>query len=180
MLVFCRAMAMDTVGCPRKSIFAPIFLRMKKLGVGQIISVSAVGSLRAGDRALDIWLCPISSSIAPRSARARFRPRLSCSCESWPILLQDACGERWSISAAAGRRAGSPPRNLSVHGRAAVLDACRVPSVPELGRACDRHDQSTGSETGAGSGDLFRHAGARDRLRLLERSTLETSRSSMY
>src|SRR5262245_3725837 len=67
-----------------------------------------------------------------------------------------------------GRRHGARRRRLRLYGGAPVLDPGRVPPLPELGRARDRHDQPAGGEARPRGRALLRYPGARHRLRLLE------------
>ena len=142
---------------------------MKKLGVERIISVSAVGSLREEIAPGHLVVPDQFIDRTTQRPSTFFGRGISRPCESGRSILQGSFGD-------AGRCGASrKARKVHAGGTYVCMEgpqfSTRAEShlVSKLGRACDRHDQSAGSETGARSGNLFRHPGARHRLRLLER-----------
>ena len=138
---------------------------LKRAGVTDVLSLSAVGSFR-DDLARDISCWSTSSSTAPSRATSRSSRGLCCPRH----LLPPGVGAPAGCAGGGGQvaRAGDAPgRCLPVHGRSAVFHLRREHAVPVLGLRRDRHDQHARSETGPGGRTALRHGGNGHRLRLL-------------
>ena len=137
----------------RANIFA-----MKQLGVERIISVSAVGSLRQEIEPGDIV---IPDQFIDRTTQ---RPStfFGKGIVAHVSLADPFCKDLSQILATAAISEGGKVHSrghVSLYGRAAVFDAGRIPSLSQLGSACDWDDESAGGEARAGGGNLFRDSG---------------------
>ena len=155
---------------PSELNFRANIFGFKLLGVERIISASAVGSLKQEYPPLDI--------VVPDQFFDRTKGRISTFFGdglaahvsfAHPDLPRAREGRRRCRRGRGCERASR--RHLRVHGRAAVLDACRVEAVSIVGHGRHRHDEPAGSEAGPRSGDLLRDARPRHRLRLLASRT---------
>ena len=139
---------------------------LKRSGVTDVLSLSAVGSLQAGPaaRALRHRRPVHRPQLRAREELLRRRHRGACVDGASGLL---AARRRAGRRGARARPAGDPRRHLSGHGRAAVLHQGRERAVSLLGLQRDRHDQHAGGEARARGGAELRHRGDGDRLRLL-------------
>ena len=151
---------------PSELNFRANIFGMKMLGVGSILSASAVGSLRADFEPLHIVVPDqFFDRTAGRTSTFFGRGLVAHVAFAHPLCrgaLRHRRRERGT-----GGRDRAPGRHVRVHGRAAVLDRRRVERLPAVGHGHHRHDQPAGGEARARGGDLLRDDCARDGLRLL-------------
>jgi hypothetical protein len=151
---------------------------LKRCGVTDIVSLSAVGSLRE-DLAPGISSSSTSSSTAPsRAKRASSGPAAS-RMSRWRTRSAAASATRWRRRAASAA-AGEARRHLPRHGGAAILDAGRERTLPQLGLQRDRHDQHARGQARPRGRDLLRDRRDGDRLRLLAPRTTMLSPSTWW
>ena len=141
---------------------------LKRVGVTDILSLSAVGSLKAE---LPPGHFVIVDQFIDRSF-AREKSFFGTGCVAHVSMAHPVCprlGDALEASAKELGPAGDARRHLSRDGRPAILHAGREQPVPELGLLRHRHDQHAGGEARPGSGDLLRHRRHGDGFRLLAR-----------
>ena len=141
---------------------------LKRAGVTDLVSISACGSLKEElppghfvlvDQFIDRTFAREKSFFGPGCVAHVSDGRSG----------QPAARRRRSRGAAGGGIAHTPRRHLPRDGGAAVLDARREQSLPQLGLRRDRHDQHAGGQARPRGRDLLRHRRHGDRLRLLAR-----------
>ena len=143
---------------------------MKQAGVSAILSISAVGSLKEEHKP-GKFVVPdqfIDRTYARRSTF--FGPDIV----AHVALADPVCaevGNAMMAGCASSRGRSHTRRNLCVHGRAAVFYQGGIEPVSIVGRGRDRHDEFAGGQAVARSGDLLRHGGHGDGLRLLASGT---------
>nr|P23139.1 RecName: Full=Uncharacterized 25.8 kDa protein in petC 3'region [Rhodospirillum rubrum]CAA39061.1 ORF2 [Rhodospirillum rubrum] len=139
---------------------------LKRAGVTEILSVSAVGSL-AEDLPPGTFV--IADQFIDRTfAREKsfFRQGSGRPCQHGPSGQRLAGRSRRRGSGRSGH-SPSPGRHLSVHGGAAVLDPGRKQSLSAMGLPRHRHDQHARGQAGPRSRDRLLHRGHGHRFRLL-------------
>ncbi len=139
---------------------------MKRAGVTDIVSVSAVGSLREDFAPGEFVI--VDQFIDRTFAREKsffgdgVVAHVSMAQPMSPLLA-----ERIALAAEAERITVPPRRHLPRHGGPAILHARREPPLSLLGLRRHRHDQHAGGEARARGGDFLRHDRHGDRLRQL-------------
>ena len=139
---------------------------LKRAGVTEILSVSAVGSLKEELPPGTFVICDQFNRPDGQPGEELLRDRPGRSCRPGPPGLRPA-GRRGGGGGRGGRDRGGARRHLPGHGGAAVLDLRREHALPAVGLRRDRHDQHAGGQARPGGGALLRHGRHGDRLRLL-------------
>ena len=139
---------------------------LKRCGVTDIVSLSAVGSLREDFAPGDFVV--IDQFIDRTFAREKsfFGP----GCVAHVSMAHPVCGRIGDALAAAAPTAGiagEARRHLYRHGRSAILDPRRERALPLLGLRRDRDDQHAGGQARPRGRDLLRDRRDGHRLRLL-------------
>ena len=128
---------------------------LKRCGVTDIVSLSAVGSLREDLVPGDFVV--IDQFIDRTFARAK--SFFGKGCVAHVSMAHPVCGRIGDALAAAGPEAGhgaEARRHLHGHGRTAILEPCRKRALSVVELRCDRHDQHARGQARARSGDLLR------------------------
>ena len=139
---------------------------LKRSGVTDILSLSAVGSLREELSPGTFVLVDQFIDRTIQRDKSFFGPALVAHVSMAHPSLRAAC----RCSGGGGRICGcdgGSGRHLPGHGRAAILEPSRIRIVPDLGLRCDRHDKHARGQARQGGGDLLRYRCYGHRLRLL-------------
>ncbi len=139
---------------------------LKRCGVTDIVSLSAVGSLRED-------LAPGDFVVVDQFIDRTFaRPKsfFGAGCVAHVSMAHPVCGRIGDALAAGAAPAGAGAearRHLSGHGGAAVLHPRRKPALPIVGLRRDRNDQHARGQARPRGRDLLCYGGNGYRLRLL-------------